>query len=98
MSSADPRPSHRPLSHHTRTVLELLLGEVVVALPDGADPPVQAGRHRWRRHSADLDGYAASGLPATVMGRSLNDDPVFFTTTLAGGGVLAELVSGRSRP
>jgi hypothetical protein len=93
MSSGDPRPTHRPLSHHTRTVLELLLRQVIVALPDGEEIPLSGDRHDWRRHSVDLEGYAASGLPATVMGRSLSDDPLFFTTTLAGGGVLAELVA-----
>jgi hypothetical protein len=97
MSSGDPRPTHRPLSHHTRTVLELLLREVIVAMADGEEIPLARDRHDWRRHSADLEGYAASGLPATVMGRSLSDDPVFFTTTLAGGGVLAELVAEASR-
>src|SRR3954451_10587645 len=33
MSSGDPRPRHQGLSHHTKTVLELLLKPVHVALP-----------------------------------------------------------------
>ena len=37
MSSGDPRLRHQGLSHHTETVLELLLRPVVVALPVGAD-------------------------------------------------------------
>jgi hypothetical protein len=42
MSSADPRPRHRGISHHTRTVLDLLLEPVTVALPAGIRSPVGA--------------------------------------------------------
>ncbi|HEY5285529.1 MAG TPA: DUF3866 family protein, partial [Solirubrobacteraceae bacterium] len=35
MSSADERPRHRGISHHTLTVLDLLLEPVTVALPAG---------------------------------------------------------------
>ncbi len=42
MSSGDPRPRHRGMSHHSLTVLDLLLGEVTVALPQGVRSP--AGR------------------------------------------------------
>src|SRR5207248_5499775 len=38
MSSGDPRPRHRGLSHHTRTVLELLLAPALLALPAGEAP------------------------------------------------------------
>jgi Protein of unknown function (DUF3866) len=34
LSSADPRPEHRGLSHHTATVLELLLAAVRVPVPE----------------------------------------------------------------
>jgi hypothetical protein len=34
MSSSDPRPRHRGLSHHTATVLDLLLGSVRVPVPE----------------------------------------------------------------
>ena len=88
MSSGDPRPRHRGLSHHTRTVLELLLRPALVAvpagegmkLPDSAEP---------REGAADLEGYAASGLPARTMGRSIEEDELFFRAALAGGDVLA---------
>jgi Protein of unknown function (DUF3866) len=42
MSSADPRPRHRGISHHTLTVLELVLEPVTVALPAGMRSPVGA--------------------------------------------------------
>jgi hypothetical protein len=89
MSAADPRPRHRGISHHTRTVLELLLAPVTVALPPGTDPPAWGARHDWRAGEVDLDGYAASGLPAATMGRTLAEDPLFFAAALAGGRVAA---------
>jgi hypothetical protein len=37
MSQSDPRERHRGLSHHTRTVLDLLLAPVEVAVPEGLE-------------------------------------------------------------
>ena len=76
MSSGDDRARHWGVSHHTRTVLDLLLKPVAVATP--ADE--------------DLSGYLDSGLPATTMGRSAEEDPTFFMAALAGGRVLAEAI------
>ncbi|HEY2631268.1 MAG TPA: DUF3866 family protein [Solirubrobacteraceae bacterium] len=42
MSSADERERHRGISHHTLTVLDLLLEPVTVALPAGIRSPVGA--------------------------------------------------------
>lgn len=42
MSSGDPRPRHRGISHHTLSVLDLLLSPVTVALPAGMRSPVGA--------------------------------------------------------
>jgi hypothetical protein len=42
MSSADHRVRHRGISHHTQTVLEMLLESVTVALPAGMRSPVGA--------------------------------------------------------
>lgn len=94
MSASDPRPRHRGLSHHTRTVLDLLLRPVTVAVPEGARPAGADG-HEWRRGEADLDGYRAAGLPARTMGRSLEEDPLFFAAGLAAGSVLADMVRDR---
>jgi hypothetical protein len=89
MSSGDPRPRHRGLSHHTRTVLGMMLRPVVVALPEGEAPELPGSDHEARAAAADLDGYAASGLPARTMGRGADEDPLFFRAALAGGTVLA---------
>ncbi len=95
LSSADPRDRHRGLSHHTATVLRLLLAPVTVAIPEGATDPasqIEAAspdRHRLELVPVDLDAYAASGLSTTTMGRSLSDDPLFFAAPLAAGAIVA---------
>jgi hypothetical protein len=86
MSSSDLRARHRGLSHHTRTVLDLLLAPVAVALPEGEEPADE--RHDWRAVPADVEGYLASGLPTRSMGR---EDPLFFSAALAAGGALAQM-------
>jgi hypothetical protein len=86
MSSTDLRARHRGLSHHTRTVLDLLLAPVAVAIPERERPADE--RHDWRVLPADLDGYLGSGLPTRSMGR---EDPLFFSAALAAGGALAQM-------
>jgi uncharacterized protein DUF3866 len=86
MSDGDPRPRHQGLSHHTSTVLDLLLVRVTVAFPAG-DAAGVAERHVVRELPVDLDGYMASGLPARTMGR---EDPLFFRAALACGTALVD--------
>jgi hypothetical protein len=112
LSSSDPRERHRGLSHHTRSVLELLLGAVRVPVPEAevegwpvldAGAPeggsaqaaldalieICGGRHDIAVEAIDLDGYAASGLPVRTMGRTIQEDPLFFAAALAAGRALA---------
>ncbi len=94
LSSSDPRERHAGVSHHTCTVLELLLAAVDVAVPEGEDEVAAAleavpGRHRVRPALADLAVYADSGLPTRTMGRSIEEDPLFFAAALAAGQLLA---------
>jgi len=98
LSSSDPRDRHRGLSHHTRTVLDLLLAPVDVAFPEDAREiaaPLAGGRHRRHFLALDLDGYAASGLPTKTMGRDLKDDPLFFAAPLAAGTFLARSLAAQ---
>jgi hypothetical protein len=94
LSSADPRERHRGLSHHTATVLDLLLAPVTVAVPAGAaelSSQIDAAggsRHRLQELPVDLDAYASAGLPTRTMGRELRDDPLFFEAALAAGTLL----------
>lgn len=94
LSSSDPRERHRGLSHHTRTVLQLLLAEVTVPVPAG-EPEVtaalEASEHDVEQAPADLGGYAAAGLPTVTMGRSIEDDPHFFAAPLAAGAHLGRV-------
>ena len=92
MSEGDPRERHRGLSHHSATVLEMLLAPVFVPLAEGA--PADTGRHENAEFAVDLQGYAGSGLPATTMGRSLEQDQLFFRAALAGGEALAKEMDG----
>ena len=87
MSSGDPRPRHRDISHHTTTVLRLMLRPALVALPPGIHANLP-GEHSAREGAADLDGYLTSGLPARTMGRGPDEDELFFRAALAGGAVL----------
>jgi hypothetical protein len=96
LSSADPRDRHRPVSHHTLTVLRMLLAPVEIAVPSGNPVAVAtlaeaAGwRHRVHEAPGDLVGYAASGLPARTMGRTIDEDPLFFAAALAAGAALRD--------
>ena len=93
MSDSDPRPRHRGISHHTRTVLELVLAPVKVALPRGHEPPGWGARHDWAVAAVDIDGYRSSGLPAETMGRKIDEDRLFFAAALAGGATLAAMIA-----
>ena len=108
LSSSDPRPRHRGLSHHSRTVIQMLRAPVRVPVPEASlkgwpvledDSATQAalddiietcgGRHDISVYEVDLAAYAESGLPATTMGRTLSEDPLFFAAALAAGRALA---------
>ena len=82
-SQADPRERHRGVSHHTRAVLELCLGEVVVPWPAGWEVPT------WLepREEVEVSGWAeaCAGLPLSHMGRGAVDDPLFFAAAFAAG-------------
>jgi hypothetical protein len=63
------------------------------ALPLDVERPVRITRHDWRRAVVDLPAYAACGLPAQTMGRTIAQDPLFFGAALAGGAALAEMAA-----
>jgi hypothetical protein len=94
LSAADPRERHRGVSHHTLTVLELLLAPVEVVVPEGEEEILAsleiaaAGKHGLQVGAVDLAGYAATGLPSRTMGRDLEEDPLFFAAPLAAGAAL----------
>jgi hypothetical protein len=92
MSSADERPRHRGISHHTLTVLDLLLEPVTVALPAGIRSPAGAdlrarlgsvfGSPAERvRHQLELD----VGRPARMAHHDWRRAPVELPAYLASG-------------
>jgi len=92
LSAGDPRPRHRGLSHHSRAVLDLALGPVVLPVPEGFLDLVPEDQPGVVPVPVDLDGYGASGLSRRTMGRDLEEDRPFFAGPLAAGRHLAELV------
>jgi hypothetical protein len=115
LSASDPRPRHRGLSHHTASVLALLLAPVRVPVPEidlagwptgegrGERPDLPSvidalhraceGRHDVAVEPVDLEAYRSSGLPSTTMGRTIEEDPLFFAAPLAAGRALAAAVA-----
>jgi hypothetical protein len=89
VSAADERERHRGLSHHTRAVLSLCLGEVAVAWPTGLSAPPSEPRVE-----VDVEGWeeACAGLPLSHMGRGPAEDPWFFAAAFAAGRVARSLV------
>lgn len=90
-SEADPRERHRGVSHHTRSALELCLGEVDVAWPVGLEAPA------WleSRVEVAVDGWreACAGLELSHMGRGVDDDPWFFAVAFAAGRLARDRVA-----
>jgi hypothetical protein len=82
-SHGDPRERHRGVSHHTRAVVELAIGDRRVAWPSGLEAP------EWLtdREEVDVTGWreACDGLILEHMGRGPDDDPWFFASAFAAG-------------
>ena len=76
-SEGDRRERHRGVSHHTRAVLDLCLGDVTVAHESDGDG--------WEE--------ACAGLPLDHMGRGPEEDPDFFRAAFAAGVVARGLVA-----
>jgi hypothetical protein len=85
VSSADERERHRGVSHHTRAVVELCLGDVKIAWPRGLEAP------EWLepREEVDVEGWeeACARLPLSHMGRGPDEEPWFFAAAFAAGRV-----------
>ena len=86
VSFGDERDSHRGLSHHTRSALELCLGQVRLAWPAGLDRP--DGLEVVEVDVAGWEG-ACAALPLSHMGRGPEDDPWFFASAFAAGRLAA---------
>ena len=85
VSAADPRDRHHGVSHHTLAVLDLALGPLTVAWPEGLPAPPSLAAVE----TVGVSGWqeACAGLPLRSMGRGPDDDPWFFAAAFAAGRV-----------
>lgn len=99
LSSAEGRPRHRGLSHHTAGVLgTVVLRPVTVALPETAPPDVEKALRALESEGGPAHEVVVESLPAgwielvqesgvtlRSMGRGYTDDPLFFQAAAAAG-------------
>lgn len=88
MSEADPRPRHQGVSHHTRTTLDMAYSRCVVPVPAGADVSKLPPGHdiiTVPGTQAALDLLASRPIQVTTMGRTPDQDPLFFHAAAAAG-------------
>jgi hypothetical protein len=83
ISELDTRARHRPVSHHTLALLELVARRPAVAWPAGLEAPEELGPVE----EVDADGWreACAELELETMGRGLADEPWFFAAAFAAG-------------
>jgi hypothetical protein len=77
ISDADSRERHQGVSHHTIAVLDLCLGDVLVANESDSEG--------WRE--------ACAGLPLEHMRRGPDEDPAFFAAAFAAGRLARGLIA-----
>ena len=82
-SERDARERHAGVSHHSLAVLDLCLDQVVVPWPSGYEAPLELER----REEVDVSGWeqACADLPLSHMGRTPQEDPLFFAAAYAAG-------------
>ena len=104
LSDGDGRPRHRGLSHHSRTAygrVALLPADLVV--PTGLPPDLRAAveplaaRHRLVHVPVDGLDQALRDSPVglSTMGRTLDQDHVYFLAAAAAGRHAAALLHGQ---
>ncbi len=90
VSEGDSRERHQGVSHHTRAVLDLAIGDVTVAWPAGLEAP------EWLigAEQVDVAGWReeCAGLPLEHMGRGPDEDPWFFASAFAAGRLARRLM------
>ncbi len=106
LSTADTRPRHRGVSHHSLTAygrVALAAADLVVPAdlpPDLAEAVHSALAPLARRHrivTVPVDGLAEalrdSPVPLATMGRTITDDPTYFVAAAAAGRYAARLTA-----
>ncbi|ASW55062.1 DUF3866 family protein [Plantactinospora sp. KBS50] len=106
ISTADPRPRHRGVSHHSLTAYgRVALARAQLVVPDGLEPGLAeavaaaleplADRHTLVRVPTDgLDAaLRATPVPLSTMGRGLDADHAYFLAAAAAGRHAAALAA-----
>ena len=109
LSFADKRERHRVVSHHTLAALgEITLAPAVVAvptLPEECAERVRAAlegagiceKHRCvQAEAGSVPEPDLRGLCVTTMGRSVEDDPAFYSAAYAAGELAARIAAGET--
>ena len=98
-SDADPRERHRGISHHSRTAARLSRSTpFVVDVPVGAADLPGTRPLSVDRVPDPVELLARHDLQVTTMGRTVEQDPVFFAAAAAAGAGAAGLLTGRAGP
>lgn len=98
MSSVDPRPRHRGVSHHSTTAYgKVALSRADVVVPssyaDLVDPALFAQHHVVTVDDTGLlEALRSSPAELSTMGRGLDDDPVAFVAAAVAGRHAAALL------
>ncbi len=103
VSEADARTRHRGVSHHTLALLErLLLIPIDVPLPAGVPDAIvdtlarAAARTGSAVHRVEVPDYSHAavevGIALASMGRTPDDDPLYFRCQAAAGAYVARLL------
>jgi hypothetical protein len=109
VSFADPRERHRGVSHHSLTILkDVCTIEANVAVPTLEAPErhevwsaLRSAGLEKKHRLVEVLGWPAvhaleeRGIAVTSMGRTLEDDPIFFLAA-GGAGILAGRMAARS--
>ena len=85
-SQADPRPRHQGVSHHSHTVLRLCGCRPRAGWPEAIPVPENLDADLFRADPRPgLALLAERGIRVTSMGRTVEQDPLFFEVSAASG-------------
>lgn len=91
-SEGDPRDRHRGVSHHTTTTLRLThTTPLVAAQPEEVMSLTGVRPVRTEAGPSAKELFGRYSLRVTTMGRTVDEDPLFFETAAAAGRLLAKI-------
>lgn len=94
MSEADKRDRHLGISHHSITSLELVYSNCNVPVPLGTDISCLPNRHKYifvNNTMEMISDILRMGIKLSSMGRSAEEDPIYFQAAVAAGMCIRQL-------